>query len=134
MALGARRTRPPHGPVPRFAARPRARTGGRGPQLEPWAHRSRLPPAGVVVRGGVRCAARVGRRTAMTGAESTAVLLLRVVLGVTMIVHGLNHWRGGGGVAGAARRVTRVGVRDRRVAGPVSGGAAGGAGGLVAVG
>src|SRR3954471_3550951 len=115
MALGARRTRPPRGPVHRFASRPRAPTGGRGPQLEPWAHRSRLPPAGVVVRGGVRGAARVGRRTAMTGAESTAVLWLRAVLGATMIVHRLHHWRGGGRIAGTARWFTGLGLRHGRL-------------------
>ncbi|MEV7737217.1 DoxX family membrane protein [Streptomyces sp. NPDC088921] len=51
----------------------------------------------------------------MTGAESTAVLLLRVVLGVTMIVHGLNHWRGGGRIAGTARWFTGLGLRHGRL-------------------
>jgi putative oxidoreductase len=51
----------------------------------------------------------------MSGAESTAVLLLRVVLGVTMIVHGLNHWRGGGRIAGTARWFTGLGLRHGRL-------------------
>lgn len=51
----------------------------------------------------------------MTGAESTAVLLLRVVLGVTMIVHGLNHWRGGGRIAGTARWFSGLGLRHGRL-------------------
>ncbi|MDH6436735.1 putative oxidoreductase [Streptomyces sp. SAI-144] len=51
----------------------------------------------------------------MTGAESTAVLLLRVVLGVTVIVHGLNHWRGGGRIAGTARWFTGLGLRHGRL-------------------
>ena len=32
----------------------------------------------------------------MSGAVVTALLLVRVVVGVTMIAHGVNHWRGGG--------------------------------------
>ncbi|MEV5846951.1 DoxX family protein [Streptomyces sp. NPDC051985] len=37
-------------------------------------------------------------------------LLLRVVLGVVMIAHGLNHWRGGGRIAGTARWFTGLGL------------------------
>lgn len=32
-----------------------------------------------------------------------ALLLVRVVVGITMIMHGHNHWRGGGRIAGTAR-------------------------------
>ncbi|MFC4503495.1 MULTISPECIES: DoxX family protein [Streptomyces] len=38
----------------------------------------------------------------MSEATDTALLLVRVVLGVVMAVHGWNHWRGGGGIAGTA--------------------------------
>lgn len=31
-----------------------------------------------------------------------ALLLMRVVLGATMVAHGVNHWRGGGRIAGTA--------------------------------
>lgn len=51
----------------------------------------------------------------MNGAESTAVLLLRVVIGATMIVHGLNHWRGGGRIAGTARWFSGLGLRHGRL-------------------
>ncbi|MET9911093.1 DoxX family protein [Streptomyces sp. NPDC006476] len=37
--------------------------------------------------------------------------LLRLVLGVVMIAHGLNHWRGGGRIAGTARWFTGLGLR-----------------------
>lgn len=37
-------------------------------------------------------------------------LLLRLVLGVVMIAHGLNHWRGGGRIAGTARWFTGLGL------------------------
>ncbi|MGI5460393.1 DoxX family protein [Streptomyces sp. CA-249302] len=40
----------------------------------------------------------------------TVALLLRVVLGVVMIAHGLNHWRGGGRIAGTARWFTGLGL------------------------
>ncbi|MCI3274290.1 DoxX family protein [Streptomyces cylindrosporus] len=43
--------------------------------------------------------------------ETDAVaLLLRLVLGVVMIAHGLNHWRGGGRIAGTARWFTGLGL------------------------
>jgi len=32
-----------------------------------------------------------------------ALLLIRVAVGVTMMVHGYNHWHGGGKIAGTAR-------------------------------
>jgi putative oxidoreductase len=42
----------------------------------------------------------------------TAVLLIRVVLGVVMIAHGRNHWLGGGRIAGTARWFTGLGLRN----------------------
>jgi putative oxidoreductase len=47
----------------------------------------------------------------MTDAETTAVLLIRLVLGATMVLHGLNHWRGGGRIAGTAGWFTGLGLR-----------------------
>lgn len=38
-------------------------------------------------------------------------LLVRMVLGVTMIAHGLNHWLGGGKIEGTARWFTGLGLR-----------------------
>jgi putative oxidoreductase len=44
--------------------------------------------------------------------EADAVLaLLRVVIGVTMIAHGRNHWLGGGRIAGTARWFSGLGLR-----------------------
>ena len=40
-----------------------------------------------------------------------ALLLVRVVVGVTMILHGYNHWRGGGKIAGTARWFAGLGLR-----------------------
>jgi len=40
-----------------------------------------------------------------------ALLLVRVVVGVTMIVHGYNHWRGGGKIAGTGRWFESLGMR-----------------------
>ncbi len=36
-------------------------------------------------------------------AETGALLLIRVIVGITMIAHGYNHWRGGGRIQGTAR-------------------------------
>jgi putative oxidoreductase len=47
----------------------------------------------------------------VTDAEVAAVLLIRVVVGVTMIAHGLNHWRGGGRIPGTARWFGGLGLR-----------------------
>lgn len=41
-----------------------------------------------------------------------ALLLVRVVVGITMIAHGLNHWRGGGRIAGTARWFSGLGLRN----------------------
>ena len=40
-----------------------------------------------------------------------ALLLLRVVVGATMIAHGVNHWVGGGKIEGTARWFSGLGLR-----------------------
>lgn len=40
-----------------------------------------------------------------------ALLLIRLVLGATMIAHGVNHWIGGGKIAGTARWFGGLGLR-----------------------
>ena len=40
-----------------------------------------------------------------------ALLLIRVIVGATMMLHGLNHWRGGGKIAGTARWFSGLGLR-----------------------
>jgi len=42
---------------------------------------------------------------------AVGLLLLRVVVGVTMMLHGYNHWRGGGKIAGTARWFSGLGLR-----------------------
>lgn len=44
--------------------------------------------------------------------SDVALLLLRLVVGVTMIAHGLNHWRGGGRIDGTARWFSGLGLRN----------------------
>lgn len=44
-----------------------------------------------------------------------ALLLVRVVVGITMIMHGYNHWRGGGKIAGTARWFSGLGLRHGRL-------------------
>jgi putative oxidoreductase len=39
------------------------------------------------------------------------LLLIRLSLGTTLIVHGWNHWRGGGRIAGTANWFESVGLR-----------------------
>jgi putative oxidoreductase len=51
----------------------------------------------------------------MTDADAVALLLVRAVLGITMIAHGLNHWRGGGRIAGTAGWFTGLGLRHGRL-------------------
>jgi putative oxidoreductase len=51
----------------------------------------------------------------MSGAEAFALLLLRLVIGATMAVHGLNHWRGGGRIAGTAGWFEGLGLRHGRL-------------------
>jgi putative oxidoreductase len=50
----------------------------------------------------------------MTEAE-IALLLVRVVVGSTMIAHGLNHWLGGGRIEGTARWFAGLGLRRSRL-------------------
>lgn len=45
----------------------------------------------------------------------TAVLLVRVVVGITMIAHGLNHWLGGGKIEGTAGWFASLGLRHRKL-------------------
>jgi putative oxidoreductase len=45
-------------------------------------------------------------------ASYVALLLVRVVVGGTMIAHGMNHWRGGGKIAGTARWFGGLGLRQ----------------------
>ncbi|MFD0901947.1 DoxX family protein [Actinomadura sediminis] len=47
----------------------------------------------------------------MPEAEAVALLAVRLVVGVTMIVHGYNHWRGGGRIAGTAGWFGGLGLR-----------------------
>lgn len=47
----------------------------------------------------------------MPEAEAVALLAVRLVVGVTMIVHGYNHWRGGGRIAGTAGWFSGLGLR-----------------------
>ncbi|MET9387081.1 DoxX family protein [Streptomyces sp. NPDC002928] len=70
----------------------------------------------------------------MTGAEAFAVLLLRLVIGATMVVHGLNHWRGGGRIAGTAGWFEGLGLRNGRLQAWMSVATEIGAGALLAAG
>ena len=47
----------------------------------------------------------------MGNAQVVALLLVRVVVGVTMMAHGINHWRGGGRIEGTARWFSGLGLR-----------------------
>jgi len=40
-----------------------------------------------------------------------ALLVVRVVIGITMMMHGYNHWRGGGGIPGTARWFSGLGLK-----------------------
>ncbi|MFF2846348.1 DoxX family protein [Streptomyces sp. NPDC058001] len=51
----------------------------------------------------------------MTDADAVALLLVRLVLGGTMIAHGINHWRGGGRIEGTARWFTGLGLRHGKL-------------------
>ena len=44
-----------------------------------------------------------------------AVLLVRLVVGITMIAHGVNHWIGGGKIEGTARWFGGLGLRHARL-------------------
>jgi len=45
----------------------------------------------------------------------TALLALRLVVGVTMIAHGVNHWKGGGRIDGTARWFGGLGLKNGRL-------------------
>ena len=45
-------------------------------------------------------------------AETAALLLVRLVVGITMIAHGYNHWRGGGRIEGTARWFSGLGLKN----------------------
>ena len=45
-------------------------------------------------------------------ASYVALLLVRLAVGGTMIAHGMNHWRGGGKIAGTARWFGGLGLRQ----------------------
>lgn len=47
----------------------------------------------------------------MSDADIAVLLLVRVTTGLIMIMHGLNHWRGGGRIEGTARWFTGLGLR-----------------------
>lgn len=47
----------------------------------------------------------------MGNAQVVALLLVRVVIGITMIAHGYNHWRRGGKIAGTARWFSGLGLK-----------------------
>jgi putative oxidoreductase len=51
----------------------------------------------------------------------TAVALLRVVVGLTLVAHGYNHLWGGGGLAGTARWFGSLGMRPPRLHAVLSG-------------
>jgi putative oxidoreductase len=48
-------------------------------------------------------------------AGTAALLLVRVVMGITMIAHGYNHWRGGGKIEGTARWFSGLGLKHGRL-------------------
>lgn len=47
--------------------------------------------------------------------QGVALLLVRLVVGITMIAHGVNHWRGGGRIEGTARWFSGLGLRYGRL-------------------
>lgn len=48
-------------------------------------------------------------------ADVVALLIVRVIIGLTMIAHGYNHWRGGGRIEGTARWFAGLGLRNGRL-------------------
>ncbi|MEU5755913.1 DoxX family protein [Streptomyces sp. NPDC047829] len=51
----------------------------------------------------------------MSEPGDAALLAVRVVLGTVMVVHGWNHWRGGGGITGTAGWFAGLGLRRPRL-------------------
>ena len=47
----------------------------------------------------------------MGNAQVVVLLLMRVVVGMTMIAHGIKHWKGGGRIEGTARWFSGLGLR-----------------------
>ena len=45
------------------------------------------------------------------GPDVVVLLLVRLVVGITMMAHGINHWVGGGKIPGTARWFTGLGLR-----------------------
>jgi putative oxidoreductase len=70
----------------------------------------------------------------MGSAEITALVLVRLVVGITMIAHGLNHWRGGGRIEGTARWFSGLGLRHGRLQAWMSVVTEAGAGALLVIG
>ncbi len=53
----------------------------------------------------------------MGNSQAAAMLLVRLVIGVTMVAHGYNHWRGGGRIAGEGQRARRAGAAGGNMTG-----------------
>lgn len=53
----------------------------------------------------------VAEGVAEMSAEDLVLLILRVVVGATMVAHGINHWRGGGKIKGTAGWFESLGLR-----------------------
>jgi putative oxidoreductase len=47
--------------------------------------------------------------------DVVALLLVRVLVGITMIAHGVNHWLGGGKIEGTARWFSGLGLRHGKL-------------------
>ena len=55
------------------------------------------------------------------GWSDVGLLLIRLVIGGTLILHGWNHWLGGGKIPGTARWFEGLGLRPGRVTATVAG-------------
>jgi putative oxidoreductase len=53
--------------------------------------------------------------TDLTAPADTALFLVRLVVGIVMIAHGYNHWRGGGRIEGTARWFGGLGLRQPKL-------------------
>ncbi|MBV9011698.1 MAG: DoxX family protein [Pseudonocardiales bacterium] len=67
-------------------------------------------------------------------AVDTAVALLRLVVGLTMVAHGYNHLWGGGGLAGTTRWFGSLGLRPPKLHAVLSGAGELAAGAALAIG
>ncbi len=70
----------------------------------------------------------------MLDTVDTAVVLLRVVVGLTLVAHGYNHLWGRGGLAGTARWFGSLGLRPPKLHAVLSGAGELAAGGALAIG